>query len=277
MNIPDMQIARRPAVAGYFYPGSAPKLQASLDEMFRATPAASVEGNITGLISPHAGYVFSGSVAASAYQLIRGQAYENVAVIAPSHRDPFGGVTIFPGRYTTPLGSIPTNTELADRLAELTPVIRKSSLGHVDEHALEVQLPFLQYALNEFQLIPLVMGSQDWKTCSALGEALARVLAGTQSLIVASSDLSHYHDQETAHRLDQQIIDAINRYDEKKLYDDILTGTCEACGAGPMIAVMMASRLLGANRAKVIIYRTSGEISKDYEQVVGYLAGVMYS
>lgn len=276
MKTPDAQTPRRPAVAGYFYPASAQKLQAELEEMFRKASSESVQGKIFGLISPHAGYVYSGTVAASAYQLIRRQAIDTVAVISPSHRDPFGGVTVYPGQYATPLGNIPTNTELSDRLADLTPVIRKSPLGHGDEHALEVQLPFLQYALNDFKLIPLVMGSQDWKTCSALGEALAKTLAGTSSLIVASSDLSHYHDQETAKHLDQKVIDAVSRFDEKTLYDDMITGKCEACGAGPIVAAMIASRLLGADQAKVILYRTSGEVSNDYDQVVGYLAGVMY-
>ncbi len=244
--------------------------------MFRTTPAASVKGKITGLIAPHAGYAYSGVVAASAYQLIRGLAIDNVAVISPSHRDRFGGVTVYPGQYATPLGNIPTNTELSGRLAELSPVILKSPLGHGDEHALEVQLPFLQYILKDFKIIPLVMGSQDWKTCSALGDALAKILAGTSSLIIASSDLSHYHDQETANRLDQKIIDAVNQFDEEKLYYEITAGKCEACGAGPIIAAMIASRLLGANQAKVVLYRTSGEVSHEYDQVVGYLAGVMY-
>ncbi len=276
MKTPSHQTPRRPAVAGHFYPANAQQLRSELDQMFRAIQPSPVSGTILGLVAPHAGYMYSGSVAASAYKLLLHKTFTTVVVIAPSHRDPFTGVTVYSGNYSTPLGTIPSNTELIDRLTAESDVIRISELGHREEHSLEVQLPFLQYCLNDFQLVPLVMGSQSWKICSELGEVLGKCLPKTNCIIIASSDLSHYHDQSTANRLDQVIIDAFNNFDEKQLYDDVSSGKCEACGAGPMIAAMIASKRLGATHANVIRYQTSGDISNDYDQVVGYLAGVIF-
>jgi AmmeMemoRadiSam system protein B len=275
MKTPSHQTPRRPAVAGQFYPATEQQLRSDLDQMFRTVQPVQVTGTIHGLVAPHAGYMYSGSVAASAYQLIRKKTFDTVVVIAPSHRDPFAGVSVFSGSYSTPLGSIPSHMELIERLTAESDVIRKSDLGHRDEHSLEVQLPFLQYCLHDFQLVPLVMGSQNWKTCSELGELLGKTLRHTNSIIIASSDLSHYHDQTTANRLDQVIIDAFNDFNEERLYEDVSSGKCEACGAGPMIAMMIASKRLGATHAQVICYQTSGEISNDYNQVVGYLAGMI--
>ncbi len=276
MKTPSNQTPRRPAVAGHFYPATEKQLRADLDRMFRDIQPEPVRGNIRGLVSPHAGYMYSGSVAAAAYKMLHGKTFETVAVIAPSHRDPFAGVSVYAGSYSTPMGTIPPDLQVIERLAEQSDVIKKSELGHRDEHSLEVQLPFLQYCLKDFRLVPLVMGSQNWNTCSLLGQALADTLDPQKSLIIASSDLSHYHDQSTANRLDRYLIDAFNAFDARRLYDDVFSGKCEACGAGPIISAMIAAGKSGAKNAKVICYQTSGEVSGDYSQVVGYLAGILY-
>lgn len=268
---------RRPAVAGYFYPAQARTLTSDLERMFKDTPSTTLQGTLIGFVAPHAGYVYSGKVAATAYQHIQGQFFDVVAVISPSHRDPFGGVSVYPGDYATPLGVVQVDLPLVETISRSYSFIKKTVLGHRDEHALEVQLPFLQYALESFRLLPLVMGSQDWETCQALGDALGKVCAGRKSLIIASSDLSHYYSQSSARELDQQAMEAVSRYDERGLYEAILSGRCEACGAGPIIATMIAARKLGANRAHILQYQTSGDVSGDYDQVVGYMAAAFTS
>lgn len=277
MKSPSNQAPRRPSVAGQFYPAGEKQLRSELEQFFLNVTPKHVKGIIRGLVTPHAGYMYSGSVAAAAYKMIEGTSIDTAVVIAPSHRDPFSGVSVYAGQYSTPLGIIPPDSKIINALTELSPVITISDLGHRNEHSLEVQLPFLQYCLKDFSLVPLVMGSQNWKTCAELGEALAQVLDPDRSIIIASSDLSHYHDQSSANRLDRLIIEAFNAFDAKTIYDDIMSGKCEACGAGPIITAMIASEKLGAQHAEVICYQTSGEVSNDYSQVVGYLAGVLYT
>lgn len=269
---------RRPAVAGMFYSGNPETLEREVAVFLEsANPEHNVQ-KVYGLVSPHAGYMYSGGVAARAYRQIMDRHYDVVVVISPSHHVYFEKVSVYNGDYyQTPLGMIPVDKELSLLLADADPQIIYSSIGHEgQEHALEVQLPFLQNVLDEFRLLPIVMGNQNDENIIALANAMSKVLSGQKALIVASSDLSHYHSYDVAVRMDSIVIEHINNFTEDNLYDDLASGVCEMCGGGPVIAMMKACRNLGADKSKVILYRNSGDVTNERSQVVGYLAAMLY-
>ena len=266
---------RQPGVAGAFYPGD-PKELAQMVDGFLAQATPAPEPNLVAIVSPHAGYQFSGHVAAWSYSLIKGRKYSRVVVIAPSHYDYFSFTSVYDGvAYTTPLGRIPVDREFAKKLAASNSSIKLSSRGHQtggkqNEHALEDQLPFLQRTLGNFQLVPIVMGDQDYGMCRALGIALAKLIHDNDTLIVASSDLSHYHTYEEAVRKDHKTLKAIEEWDYLSMSRNFGQEVWEACGGGPIIAAMIASERLGANRAKILKYANSGDVTTDHSRVVGY-------
>jgi hypothetical protein len=266
---------RRPAVAGMFYTASRRDLELEIRDFFDRRSASPVPGTVIGLVAPHAGYMYSGHVAAEGFAQVMGKPYDTVVVIGPSHRDFFQGASVYFGDYVTPIGVVELDEAVAEQLLD-APGTRATDLGHREEHAIEVELPFLQMALGSFKLVPVTMGTQDWATCESVGTRLGEVLKGRKALIVASSDLSHYHSDEEARRLDRHVIDRVETLADRQLYEEVSRHVCEACGAGPVVATMIASKQLGASRASVVSYHTSGEINRDYDEVVGYLAGVLY-
>jgi AmmeMemoRadiSam system protein B/AmmeMemoRadiSam system protein A len=277
-----MEQVRKPAVAGQFYPGDPVTLTKQLSEFFKKAKKEPVPGKIVALISPHAGYMYSGQVAAYAFKLLEGLSFETVVVISPSHVAHFPGASIYNGgSYETPLGQIPVDTALAGRIADGSKKVFLSDKGHGfaggrGEHALEVELPFLQLVMGKFKLVPIVAGDQDWSTCEALGQALSKVLDGKSALIVASTDLSHFHSYDEAVRLDNIVMDHVNSFDAKALHSDLASRVCEACGGGPVVATMLAAKGLGADQAKVLHYANSGDVTGDKSEVVGYMAAVIY-
>jgi AmmeMemoRadiSam system protein B len=271
---------RKPAVAGTFYPADTGRLEAEIKSYLAQVKLSRSDMDIVALVAPHAGYMYSGPVAAHAYRQVQGKAYESVVVISPSHREYFDFSSVFDGEaYETPLGRVPVDDFLVDKLAGAGQrSVKASGEGHLHsaEHALEVHIPFLQIVLGSFKLVPIVMGSQTRSSCQELGRALANVLAGRNALVVASTDLSHFHDQDRAGSLDKKVIRHIAAFDPDSLLDDIEAHKCEACGAGPVAATMYAARGMGATRAENLYYATSGDISGNYTQVVGYTAGIIY-
>lgn len=273
---------RKPAVAGQFYPGDPVTLTKQLSDFFKNAKKEPVPGEIIALISPHAGYMYSGQVAAHSFKLLEGLSFETVVVISPCHVAYFPGASVYDGGfYQTPLGQIPVDTALAGAIADANEKVSLSSAGHGSaggrgEHALEVELPFLQLVLGEFKLVPIVMGEQDWATCLALGQALSGALEGKNSLIVASTDLSHFHPYDEAVRLDDIVMDHVNSFDPAGLHSDLASKVCEACGGGVVVATMLAAKGLGADKAKVLHYANSGDVTGDRSEVVGYMAAVMY-
>lgn len=266
---------RHSVIAGAWYPGSAPELRRMLDGFLTSVPDQEVPGELVGLIAPHAGYIYSGSVAAYAYSLVQGRSYDVVAVVSPVHRMWVGPTaTAAADFYETPLGRVPVSRDLLESLgAELD----LNTVERDNEHSLEIQLPFLQHALaNDFQLLPVMMGSQDWQTCERVGDALAHALKGRGALLVASTDLSHFHAQPRAQRLDQAMLDHVDAFDPQGLFEALADGKTEACGGGPVVAVMLAAKALGATGARVLKYATSGDVTGDYSSVVGYAAGAIY-
>ncbi|MBZ5547678.1 MAG: AmmeMemoRadiSam system protein B [Acidobacteriia bacterium] len=273
---------RQAAVAGSFYPGDPKELAATVDGFLAHASVPAQKGQIIALVAPHAGYQFSGAVAAHSYVLLRGRPTHRVVVIAPSHYDAFPFASVYEGdAYATPLGTIAVDKEFARKLARSNPAIKLSSRGHLPskdgaEHALEVQLPFLQRTLSDFELVPIIMGEQSYEASRALGVALAELVRGTDTLIVASSDLSHYHPYEQAVALDGKTLNAIGEWDYLTLSDNFQNRTWEACGGGPIVAAMIAAERLGATRAQVIKYANSGDVTGDRSRVVGYGAVALF-
>ena len=267
---------RLPAVAGQFYPAQPDELRRMLDEFLGQATVPSIPGRVVALIAPHAGYIYSGKVAAHSYALLRGQKFERVVVIAPSHFETFPFISVYNGdAYATPLGTIAVDKDFAAGLAKLNPLIQLSSRGHTPtkqqgEHALEVQLPFLQRVVGEFRLVPIVMGEQTYESERALGVALAKMVKGTDTLIVASSDLSHYHTYDEATKIDQRTLKGIERWDYLSLSRNFQAGVWEACGGGPIVAALIAAERLGAQQAKVLKYANTGDVTGDRSRVVGY-------
>ena len=267
----------RPAVvAGSFYPADPKELAAMVDGFIARANVPEPKGELIAVVAPHAGYTFSGAVAGHSYAMLKGRPTHRVVVIAPSHFEAFSFTSVYDGdAYITPLGKVPVDKEFARKLVSLNPELQLSSHGHTPtaegpEHALEDQLPFLQRALGDFQLVPIVMGEQSYEASRSLGVALAKLVLGTDTLIVASSDLSHYHPYDEAVTIDGKTLNAVGEYDYLTLSDNFATRTWEACGGAPIVAAMIAAERLGATRAQVIKYANSGDVTGDRSRVVGY-------
>jgi AmmeMemoRadiSam system protein B len=242
--------------------------------------AADVElpdGRVVSLVAPHAGHTYSGGVAAYAYRLVQGGRYDVVAIVAPNHRiaDYATYLVADYAAYWTPLGEVPVAEELVTMLDER---LGLSRVRRDDEHSLEIQLPFLQVALEgDFRLLPVMLNTRSSDACVALGKTLADLLRGRDALLVASTDLSHFYDADTAARLDGAINERIAAFDPEGLLEVMAAGRGEACGGGPTAAVLVAARELGADRAQVLKYATSGDVTGDYRRVVGYAAAVIWA
>ncbi len=273
---------RKPAVAGYFYPREPKKLADDIDRLMARTGPAEAPGRIRVAVAPHAGYQYSGQVAAYSYRVIREQQFHTAVVVSPSHMERFDFSAVFDGLgYETPLGVVETAEDVAKRLAVAGGSVKYSSRGHVQshltrqEHALEVQIPFLQRACDACALVPVVMGSQEWDLCLDLGRALASVLTDPGVVVITSTDLSHFHSGRTAEKLDGSFCDLLTGLDAKKLYEAVTDGGCEACGAGPVVAGLIATEALPGRTCKILKYANSGDVTGDYESVVGYLSAVI--
>lgn len=274
---------RKPAVAGQFYPADPEELSKQVGNFLKRAKLADIEGQILGVIAPHAGYMYSGWVAAQAFKQLIGKKFDVVVVISPSHVEWFEGSSVYTGAgYETPLGVVPVDVELAREIASVNKRVYTSDKGHQQErlfrreHAIEVELPFLQVVLGKFKLIPIVMGTQSYEDCRALAGALVKALRGKKPLIVASSDLSHYHPYDEACKMDGKLIKYIENYDYRGFSKGLASKEIEACGGGPIIATMMAAQKLGANKVKVLLYANSGDITGDKSRVVGYIAAILY-
>lgn len=283
MKSVDSTFVRPAAVAGAFYPGSPAELMKTMAAYFHAAPKPQISSKPIAIISPHAGYTYSGQIAARGYKILEGEEFRTVIVISPSHTAYFPGVSAFGGKaYATPLGDVPIDRELTDKIIAASDLIKLSPQGHLQtggrfEHALEVQLPFLQLTLGKFSLVALVMGDQDPRTCADLGRAIATAIGkGDDILIVASSDLSHFHDSGTAERLDAVARGDIERLDYRGLLENLAAKKTEACGGGPMVSAMIASEALGADSASITGFGDSGDVTGDKTGVVGYVSAVIY-
>ena len=271
---------RPAAVAGTWYPNNEAQLEAALDVHLAAVAPASQGSCPRALIAPHAGLMYSGPVAAYAYALVRGCQYSAVVLVGPSHFVAFQGVSIWPrGAWETPFGDVPIAEELAGAIAERSRDITEHPAAHNREHSLEMQLPFIARLLPNVPIVPLVMGYQTRTTALDLGQTLADALEAhgeRDVLIVASSDLSHYENAETASRLDAVVLQCVAEFSAERLMDAVEHEPRHACGGGPMVSVLSAASQLGCTRSQVLHYGDSGDVSGDKSAVVGYMAGAIW-
>lgn len=270
------------AVCGSWYPGTEPQLAQAIDAHLAGAQAVDVPTCPRAIIVPHAGLMYSGSVAAYAYSLVRGCAYDAVVLVGPSHFVGFRGVSIWPrGSWKTPLGQVPVAADLAAAVAAGSRDILEFSDAHGREHSLEMQLPFVARLLPGVPIVPLVMGFQRRETAYMLGDVLARALVSRPAnagrvLLVASSDLSHYEDAATASRMDALVLRHVEALDADGLMAALEREPAHACGGGPMVSVLRAAAASGATRADVLRYADSGDVSGDKTSVVGYMAAAIW-
>lgn len=267
-------------IAGRWYEGHAKALSRSIDKFLDEAKLPELDGEVVGVIAPHAGHIYSGGVAGYAFAALRPLSPSLVAVISPMHHpyhDPL--ITTSHDAYQTPLGNVPVDK---DALTELD-VVLKSELGfglspvpHDPEHSLEIELPFLQRALkSEWKLLPVMVRAQDPSVSEGLGRALAQVLHHKDFALVASTDLSHFYNQPAALKYDRFMLDRFESFDPAAAFDAERSGKGFACGLGAVTAVLWAARELGANKVKVLRHATSGDVTGDYSSVVGYGAAVI--
>jgi AmmeMemoRadiSam system protein B len=268
---------RPTAVAGTWYPRVPGALLREVDGYLNAA-ADGPRGQVRAIVSPHAGLMFSGPVAAYAYKAVAAGDFEVAVLVGPSHYVGFEGAALWPdGAFDSPFGPAVVDEAGARALAAF-PVVQSMPSAHRREHSLEMQLPFLQRVLPDLPIVPVLIGFQRRATIEALAAAIAGAFAGRRALLVASTDLSHYFDAATAATLDGRVQQRVAAFDPEGLldmfeeYPDTERGRYVACGGGAAIAVMMAARALGARDGRVLHYGHSGEISGDYDGVVGYLA-----
>ncbi|CAN5787014.1 AmmeMemoRadiSam system protein B [soil metagenome] len=269
---------RPAAVAGTWYPGTAGALRQEVEAYLAAADVPPLS-DVSALIAPHAGLMFSGPVGAYAYKAVAGSGCEVIFLVGPSHFMAFEGVSVWPeGEFASPLGpAVIDKLGAADILSD--PVAHVTPEAHRREHSIEMQLPFIRMVLPHAAIVPMLMGFQRRDTIEATAQALARAARGRRSLLVASTDLSHYFDATQAATLDGRVREFVRTFDADGLlqlfeqYPEQERGRYVACGGGPAIAVMKAARELGASDGRVLKYAHSGEVSGDYDGVVGYLAG----
>ncbi|MGQ9718949.1 MAG: MEMO1 family protein [Nitrososphaerales archaeon] len=271
---------RRPAVAGTFYPSGSSELKTSIEESFlhrigpgRKPPSSEVINEKVALVSPHAGYMYSGPVAAHGYYACSYLECIELAVIAgPNHHGIGSGVaTVREGAWQTPSGKVEVDSDSAKRLVELSGIVDFDESAHAYEHSIEVQIPFLQYIYGDkFKILPISMMLQDLSTAVEVGRAVANCVRDKKCLLIASSDFTHYEEQEVASRKDHEAIKAILQMDVSGLYDAIGRLDLTMCGYGPVATVITAAKETSIARGHLLKYATSGDITGDYGSVVGY-------
>ena len=278
---------RRAQVAGSFYSGTKTALTSEIEGCFthrlgpgRLPTLAQVgERRLVGLVCPHAGYTYSGPVAAKSYfELAKDGKPDKIVIIGPNHTGAGSGVSMMSeGIWETPLGQAEIDSETAGAISKESDIIDLDDHAHLYEHSIEVQLPFLQYVLKaRFDFVPICMMMQDLETSAEVGEAVGRALKGKNALIIASSDMTHYESADSAKRKDRLAIDAILALDDAKLQETVESHRISMCGHGPVASMIAASKALDAKTAQLLGYNTSGDITGDNIQVVGYLAASIH-
>jgi AmmeMemoRadiSam system protein B len=272
--------ARRPAaVAGMFYPRDPLELKQLIEQSFRdqrfgpgKMPPSYTQRRIYGIVSPHAGYVYSGAVAANGFYEVSSMNFDNVVMIGPNHYG-IGSVaaTMHNGIWETPLGQVEINSDLALEISKNSGIIDFDDFAHSRDHCLEVQIPFLQYVKeNIFKIIPIVLIMQDKETAIDIGKSIAQSALNTNTLLIASSDFTHYESNNDAYRKDSELIKAILSLDISKFYAVQQRLVVSACGYGAIASIMKAVKELGATKGELLKYATSGDVTGDMAAVVGY-------
>lgn len=267
---------RQPAVAGRFYPAHPERLRADIESYLRTSEKGRPEQKSAalGCVVPHAGYMYSGHVAGAVYSRL--DLPDRIIILCPNHTGVGEPLAIMSeGAWRTPLGDAEIDDALAADLKQAMPLLSEDEEAHRSEHALEVQLPFLQVLHPDFRFVPIAVGTSNFSVLSALGTSIGNVLAKqtSRTLVIASSDMNHYESDEVTRTKDRRAIDQLLSLDPRGLYDVVREGHISMCGYGPAVVMLTAARKLGAAQAELIRYATSGDVSGDKDMVVGY-AGV---
>ncbi|MDD5086021.1 MAG: AmmeMemoRadiSam system protein B [Candidatus Omnitrophica bacterium] len=268
---------RQPAVAGAFYPDMPDVLTATVRGYLRQVTILPEIKNPRVLIVPHAGYIYSGPVAAYGFKLIEGLKFDTVILIGSSHSSTYPGVSVYNrGSFMTPLGEVAVDQVMANEIIKGNDRFFFYEPAHRTEHSLEVELPFLQVVLKDFKIVPILMGTDDYLTCEQLAGAIQKATAGRNVLIVVSTDLSHYHDYDTAVAMDTKTVEEITKLDPKALYTFINNAKGEACGYAGVVSALILAKLECWDTAAVLKCANSGDTVGDKSRVVGYAAITIY-
>ena len=263
-------------IAGTWYEGDPNSLAERVDEYLASAQIPPLSGDVVAVIAPHAGHVYSGGVAAHAFAALRGRTPELVVILSPFHQySQFPLLTTKHQAYSTPLGNIEVDSAA---LAELQKNLDISitPISNDKEHSLEIELPFLQRIFkHQFKLMPLMIRGQEAETAQKVGKSLGHVLKNKNAIIVASTDLSHFYDQQTAYILDYEMLRRFESFDPNSIFEAEETGKGFACGHAAVAATLWASQILGADKVQTLKYATSGDVTKDYSSVVGYGAAAI--
>jgi len=288
---------RHPVVSGLFYPDDKTELQSAVDSYLEEIDMNALFETIRRqtlierpetrtpvvLVAPHAGFIFSGRVQASSYALLQGRTVDTAVIMGPSHQKRFDGVSVaLDDAFSTPLGISRVDVEFSNRLAKhleaACRVTSENEKAQLTEHVVEVQLPFLQRLFPSVRIVSLLFGGHDIETVTSLYEALCDTMDALKRryIVIASSDLSHYHPRTDAAQMDDSVIQGIAKMDPESLYDDIATGRAEACGSGAILTGILLARKKGLGRSAILRRMDSGEVSGDRRRVVGYVSAAMY-
>jgi len=269
---------REPAVSGIFYPKTPNELNINLQSLFRDSnfgpgelPPSTSKERIYGMVCPHAGYMYSGAVAANGYYELSSSKFESAIIIGPNHYGLGSDVALMnKGSWKTPLGEINIDLELAQEIYQNCELVNFDELAHSRDHCIEVQLPFLQYIREKFKIVPIILVNQGKNTCIKLGNGIYESIKKRNLISIASSDLTHYESNSQAHEKDNLLISAILSLDIEKFYSVLLSFNVTACGYGAIATVMKISKMMGATKGKLLKYATSGDVAGDDKSVVGY-------
>jgi len=272
---------RRPTQAGMFYAGSQQSLKAQIEQCFThelgpgSLPKVADKSlqSVVGLVSPHAGYMYSGPVAAHGYHRLASDGKPEVVVLfGPNHTGSGSALALMKeGIWRTPLGDVEIDSATAGSILQASKIIDVDDSAHAFEHSIEVQLPFLQFLYSSaFKFVPICFLMQDLQSSREVGLAVAKALTSKNAVVIASTDMTHYEPQKMAERKDKAAIDALLKLDEERLYSTVEAYNMSMCGYGPTIAAVTAAKALGAKKAELLCYKTSGNVVGDYSAVVGY-------
>jgi AmmeMemoRadiSam system protein B len=268
---------RLPAVSGTFYPGTEEALSSMVTDLLNDAEKKEIDGELVALIVPHAGYIYSGPVAAYAYNLLEEEDYGRIVLLGGSHRTRYVGASAADyDSYVTPLGTIPVDREVVSALLGSGERLSFHPEAHGPEHSLEVQLPFLQEILEDFTIVPILFGDHDFKTCESVRDALLETVPRERTLFVISTDLSHYYPYDQAVALDSRTVDEILTLDAKGLFNGITDWSYECCGGSAVVTGLLLAKALGADAAELLEYANSGDTAGDKSRVVGYAAIALY-
>jgi len=259
---------RKPAVAGQFYPGDERSLR---EEVERCLDLRLPKEDAIALVAPHAGYIYSGKVAGAVYSSVN--LPQVFVILSPNHTGMGSeGAVMSQGGWETPLGVANINQALAEKILEKSSTLAADPLAHVQEHSLEVQLPFIQFLVSDFTFVPICLGLNQLSELKEIGSAIAQAIKESEEkvLMVASTDMTHFENQTSAERKDKLAIDKILALDPEGLHKTVMENRITMCGVAPTVAVLQAAKELGASKAELIKYSTSGAMSRDFSNVVGY-------